>query len=169
MQSYPTREEALTVFDAARREHEDFLSTIPRERMADPDLAGGWSVKDVIAHVMAYRNSFTNSLEALAAGKPKPATPWPADLKGDDPVNEWIYEHYRDVPLDEVLREWEASFDRMRAAFVSLPDEILYDPDQFDWTEGRPLIVELPATYLQHFNEEHKPGIEAWLAGEKSI
>src|SRR6476661_4521871 len=74
MQPSPTREEALAVYDAARREHQDFLASIPREKMTEPGANGPWSVKDVIAHVMAYRNSFTASLEAIAAGKPKPPT-----------------------------------------------------------------------------------------------
>jgi hypothetical protein len=166
MQPSPTREEALAAFDAARLEHHDFLTSIPRERMTEPGANGPWSVKDVIAHVMAYRNSFTASLEAIAAGKPKPPTPWPADLVEDDPVNEWIYEHHKNDSLDDVLAGWEASFDRMRAAFIALPDEVLYDPERFDWTEGKTLIEALPETYLGHFNEEHAPLLRAWLAGE---
>ena len=43
-----TREEALVAFDAARREHQDFLATIPSERMTEPGATGPWSVKDVI-------------------------------------------------------------------------------------------------------------------------
>ncbi|MEO8285599.1 MAG: DinB family protein [Chloroflexota bacterium] len=168
MQPYPTREEALAMFDAARRQHQDFLASIPRERMTEPGATGLWSFKDVIAHVLAYRSSFTASLEALASGQAKPAPPWPADLQDDDSINAWIYEHHRDDRLDDLLSGWYASFDRMRAAFVALPDDVLYDPNYFSWTEGKPLIEALPDTYMGHFNEEHEPAIRAWLAGENA-
>ena len=36
---------------AARAEWEAALAEIPSERMTEPGLAGGWSVKDLIAHV----------------------------------------------------------------------------------------------------------------------
>src|SRR5215472_4695713 len=61
----PTREEALAVFDAARREHLDFLASIPRERMTEPGATGPWSVKDVIAHVTAWRG------RTIAGWKPR--------------------------------------------------------------------------------------------------
>ena len=79
-----TREEALDVFDAARREHQAFLASIPRERMTEPGATGPWSVKDVIAHVAAWRSRTLARLEAAAAGQPEPPPPWPAELDEDD-------------------------------------------------------------------------------------
>jgi hypothetical protein len=168
MTASTTREEALAVFDAARRENQDFLATIPRERMTEPGATGHWTVKDVIAHTTGWRNRFIAQLEAIAAGQPEPPAPWPAELTEDDDVNAWIYEQHRDEPLDDVLAGWDSSFDRLRAAFVALPDEVLYDPNYFSWAEGTPLIEVLPKTYMGHFNEEHEPVLRAWLAGAQA-
>jgi hypothetical protein len=161
-----SREEALAAFDSARREHQDFLAAIPRERMTEPGATGPWSVKDVIAHVAAWRRRTLARLEAAAAGKPEPPPPWPADLHDDDPINAWFYEQHRDEPLDAVLAEWNASFDRLRAAVVALPDKALFDPTYFPWMEGAALIEALRGGFLGHFREEHEPTLRAWLAGK---
>ncbi|HUS17298.1 MAG TPA: maleylpyruvate isomerase N-terminal domain-containing protein [Chloroflexia bacterium] len=159
-----TREEALAAFDAARREHQAFLAAIPRERMTEPGATGPWSVKDVIAHVAAWRGWTVARLEATAARRPEPPPPWPSGLNQDDPINAWFREQHRDEPLDAVLAGWDASFDRLRAACVSLPDEALFDPAYFPWMEGTALIEGLPGGFLGHFREEHEPALRAWLA-----
>ena len=133
MPPFLTREEALAVFDAARREHQNFLASIPRERMMEPGATGPWRVKDVIAHVAAWRARTQARLEAAAAGQPEPPPPWPAELEGDDSINAWFYAQHREEPLDAVLAEWNASFDRLRAVFRTLPDEVLFDPAYFPW------------------------------------
>src|SRR3954471_12713011 len=148
-----TREEALTAFDAARREHQSFLASIPQERMTEPGATGPWSAKDVIAHLTAWRSRTLARLEAAAAGKPGPPPPWPPELEEVDPVNEWFYEQHRDEPLDAVLAGWDASFDRLRAVVVALPDEALYDPAYFPWMEGSALNEEVQGGFLGHFTD----------------
>jgi hypothetical protein len=162
----PTREEALAAFDAARREHQAFLATIPRERMTEPGATGPWSVKDVIAHVAAWRGRTLDRLEAAAAGRPEPPPPWPPELDEDDPINAWFYEQHRDDPLDAVLARWDASFDRLLAAFMALPDEVVCDPAYFPWLEGITLAEAMHSGFLGHFQEEHEPVLRKWLAGE---
>jgi len=165
-----TREEALAAFDTGRREHMDFLASIPRELMTEPGATGPWSVKDVIAHVTAWRSRTLARLEAAAAGRPAPPLPWPPglgnpELDGYDAVNNWYYEQHRDEPLDAVLAGWDASFDRLRALFVALPDDVVFDPAYFPWLEGMSLVEALPGAFLSHFREEHEPVLRAWLAG----
>jgi len=161
-----TREEALTMFDVARREHKDFLASIPRKRMTEPGATGPWSVKDVIAHVGAWRSRTVARLEAAAAGQPEPHPPWPPELEEDDQINEWFYQQHRDEPLDAVLAGWDASFDRLRAVVVALPDEALFERSYFPWLEGSALIEVVPTGFLGHFNDEHEAILRAWLAGE---
>jgi hypothetical protein len=159
-----TRNEAIAAFDEARREHQQFLASIPRERMTEPGATGHWSVKDVIAHVTAWRGRTLARLEAAAAGRPEPPPPWPPELQEDDPINAWFYEQHRDDPLDSVLGGWDASFDRLRTVFVALPDEALYDPAYFPWLEGAALIEVVPGGFLGHFRDEHEPVLRTWLA-----
>ncbi|HUS13894.1 MAG TPA: maleylpyruvate isomerase N-terminal domain-containing protein [Chloroflexia bacterium] len=164
------RAEALAAFDAARREHQAFLDSIPRARMTEPGATGPWSAKDVIAHLVAWRRRTVARVEAAAAGRPEPPPPWPPELSdeemaGVELINSWMHAQHRDDPLDAVLSEWDASFDRLRAASVALPDAALLEPDYFPWMEGSPLIESLASGFLGHFHEEHEAALRAWLAG----
>jgi hypothetical protein len=160
----PSREEALAAFDTVRREHQNFLASIPRERMTESGATGPWSVKDVIAHAAAWRDRDIVRLEAAAAGQPEPPPPWPHDLHEDDPINAWMYEQHRDEPLDAVLAGWDASFDRLREICVALPDKSLLDPDYFRCLDGFPLFEALKVAFLGHFRDDHEPILRDWLA-----
>jgi len=163
MPSSLTREEALAAFDAKRREHQAFLASIPRERMLEPGATGPWSVRDVMAHVLAWRNRTLARLEAAAAGKADPPPPWPANLTEDDPINAWFHEQSRNESLDTVLAAWDASFDRARAVCLTLPDKVLSDPNYFPWMGGFTLIDALQNGFLGHFNDEHASVLREWL------
>jgi len=170
MPSSLNRDEALAAFDAARRAHQAFLDSIPRARMTEPGATGPWSAKDVIAHLAAWRRRTVGRLEAAAAGRPEPLPSWPAEMSDDemsgvDRINDWFYLQDRDTPLETVLAEWDASFDRLRAAAVALPDAALYDPGYFPWMDGSALIEGLAGGFLGHFHEEHEAVLRAWLAG----
>jgi uncharacterized damage-inducible protein DinB len=41
---------------AGREEWDALIAQIPDSARTEPALAGGWSVKDLIAHVAAYEN-----------------------------------------------------------------------------------------------------------------
>ena len=161
-----TREALLAAFDDARRAHLAFLATIPRERMMEPGAAGPWTFKDVVAHLTAWRAYTIARLEALAAGAPEPARPWPAELSdaGDDAINAWFYERDRDLPLDTVLANWESSFDQLAAVGATLPDAALFDPSFVPWMEGTALAAPIATGVLGHWREEHEPAVRSWLA-----
>lgn len=171
MSPAPTREEALAAFDAARREHQAFWAAIPRERMLEPGATGPWSVKDVIAHLTAWRSRTVARLEAAVAGQPEPPPPWPPDLMEtatDDSINAWFYQRDRDKSLDTVLAEWDNTFDQLRAACVALPDKALFDPAYFPWLEGAALIEVVGSGFLGHFRDEHEATLRGWLAGKST-
>ena len=163
-----TREEALAAFDAARREHQQFLASIPRERMTEPGATGPWSVKDVVAHLNAWRDRTVGRVEAAVTGQPEPPPPWPPELDDDDVINAWFYEQHRNDPLDDVLAKWDASFDRLRKATVAMPDKALFDPAHLPWMGGTALIEAVKIAFLGHFIEEHEAILRAWLAGKSN-
>ena len=163
-----TKDEVLVAFQAARREHEAFLAAIPRALMTVPGATGSWTVKDVIAHVAAWRRRTLARLEALQRGEPAPPPPWGAELAGadDDAINAWIYAQTHDQPLDSVLADWSASFDRIAGLLAALPEADLFDPQRFPFLEGQALADAAGQGFLGHFREEHEPTLRAWLAAQ---
>ena len=48
------RADLLERLQSGRREWDDLISSVPRERMLEPVWEGGWTIKDIVAHVDFY-------------------------------------------------------------------------------------------------------------------
>lgn len=126
--------------------------------MLEPGLPGGWSVKDVIAHVNWYEREMLGVLEQRALIG---SELWelPADER-----NVPIYKDGKDLPLDAVLAESSQLFERLWALVSGLADEDLVDSSRFDQMpeDWEPWKVLASNTY-EHY-QQHIPDIRAWLA-----
>ncbi|GMR09430.1 MAG: hypothetical protein BMS9Abin28_0248 [Anaerolineae bacterium] len=146
---------------AWRRDHAEWervLAEVSEDRMLEPGLPGGWSVKDVIAHVNWYEREMVGLLERRALTS---SELWklPADER-----NVPIYEAGKDLPLDEVLAESNQLFGRLWALVSELADEDLVESSRFDQMpeDWEPWEVLANNTY-EHYRQ-HIPDIRAWLA-----
>lgn len=82
---------------------EALLDEIGQAHMTQPEVAGGWSIKDIVAHLTGWRRRSVRRFQALLNHAPDFSPPWPPELREDDEINAWIYESNRDRPLAEVL------------------------------------------------------------------
>jgi len=140
-----------------RAEYERVLADVGEERMLEPDLPGGWSVKDVIAHVNWYEQEMVVLLDTRElAGSEL----WglPADER-----NIPIHEQNKDLVLDEVLAESNQVFERLWELISQLEDDDLMEASSFDQMpeDWEPWQVIASNTY-EHY-QEHVPDIRAWL------
>ena len=97
-----TRKEQL--LDELRDEQaqwEALLSDIGEDHMTQPDVAGGWSIKDIVAHLTGWRRRTVARLQAALRHEPTPPTPWPAQLQTDDEINAWIYADVFQTPRSD--------------------------------------------------------------------
>jgi hypothetical protein len=140
---------------------EDLLRQIGEDHMTQPDVAGGWSIKDIIAHLTGWRRRTVARFQAASRHESAPPPPWPSNLQTDDEINAWIYAANRDLPLADVLRDSRDVFDQLVEALAAFPEADLADPSRFPWMEGEPLSG---AAFFGHFHEEHESDMRAWLA-----
>jgi hypothetical protein len=160
-----TKASVLDAIDDERADWEALVAEIGPDRLDDPAFAGGWSFRDITAHLMSWRQYGIARLEAAAKGEPEPPAPWPSELQEDDEINAWFSERDRNIPTSEVMKTASNSYVRLRDAVSALPDAALTDPNWFSWTEGKPLGAWfLNRSYFGHLHEEHEPDIRAWLA-----
>jgi hypothetical protein len=159
-----TKAAVLEAIDAEHAYWEALVADVGLERMEDQAFAGGWSFKDIVAHLMGWRMRTVERLEAASRGEPDPPPPWPVNLEEDDEINAWIYEREKDRPLPDVLQTASTSFVRLRNAIDALPEEALTDRIWFPWmggdTIGEPII---DRSFFSHLHEEHEPDIRAWI------
>jgi hypothetical protein len=157
-----TKEELIAEIRADRAFWRSLVDEVGRDRMDEPGPMGEWTFKDLAAHLAGWRNHRIAELEAAGRGEPLPPPPWPAELDEDDDTNAWIYQHARNRSLDEVLADYDSTFERLAAALEAFPPETLADPDATPWTAGTAL---LDVDFTDHLHEEHVPSIRAWLDG----
>ncbi len=102
-----SKTELLERMRAGREEWDALIAQIPDSARTEPALAGGWSVKDLIAHVAAYENWTAAQIRAANEGR----APTNRELYGTeetpdypegwdlDRQNAMIYARYKDTPL----------------------------------------------------------------------
>ncbi len=145
---------------AEQSQWEALLQEIGEEHMTQPGVAGEWSIKDIVAHLTAWRRRTVGRFQAALRHEPAPPPPWPAQLRTDDEINAWFYAADRDRTLADVLRESREVFEQLAGALAAFPEADLLDPARFPWLEGEPLTA---AVLFGHFHEEHEPDMRAWL------
>jgi hypothetical protein len=137
------------------------VTEVGRERMNEPGPMGEWTFKDLTAHLAAWRNCRIPMIEALARREPLPPAPWPADMEGDDDaINAWFQQRDRDRTVDDVLDDYDQSFDRLATAIEALPEDVARDPNALPWAPG---YVVVDIDFTEHLHDEHLPSIRAWL------
>jgi hypothetical protein len=137
------------------------LDDIGEANMTQPEVAGGWSIKDIVAHLTEWRRRTVKRFQATLNHEPDIVlSPWPPELQDDDEINAWIYEYNRDRPLADVLSASREVFQQLMDTIAAFSDDELQDPQRFKWLEGEPLSGRF---VFSHFHEEHEPDMRAWL------
>jgi hypothetical protein len=156
-----TTAQLLEVMRTARANWESLLAEVGEARLTEPGVEGDWSLKDIIAHITYFETWATNCLMAIRRGEPLSQL----EYKGlsIDEENALIYERQRSLPLADVLRGSQISFQRSIESVQGLPDNDLYDLEftrtfGADWT-----IFDLIAgDTFEHYND-HSTSVRAWL------
>lgn len=151
--------------EAIRREREALKATLEplsQDQMVEAGVEGHWSVKDILCHISAWENRMVQWL-AEALGGEVPEMPGPGLTWDDmDRLNEQSYLANKDRALDDVLAESEGSYQRGLEAVQELSDEILTDPDRFEWMGGATLGRLVGANTWWHYRDHHGE-IRKWL------
>jgi hypothetical protein len=136
------------------------LDEIGEANMTQPEVAGGWSIKDIVAHLTGWRRWTVRRFQATLHHEPDVPPPWPSELQEDDAINAWIYQSNRNRPVADVLSDSREVFQHLVDAMEAFSEDELQDPRRFAWLEGEPLSGKL---FFSHFHQEHEPDMRAWL------
>jgi alkylated DNA repair dioxygenase AlkB len=116
-----TRAEFVRSVRAERQVWQSLVAEVGPARMDEPGAMGEWTFKDMVAHLLGWRNHRIRQLKAATRGGPEPAPPWPPKLD-DDRVNDWLRRWAAVRSLDDVLAEYDASFEHLAKALEALPE-----------------------------------------------
>ncbi len=159
-----TRDELLRRIRADRQRFDAILAGVPRERLAEPLLPGGWSIKDVMAHIAWGDRQGIGVIEARALVG--------SDLwnLSEDERNEAVVRESRSRDLDEVLQEYRAAYEDYLSALSQLTDEDLNEPERFSGlTERIPGWRPWRVLYDPEHYDEHGQTIESSVANRHGV
>lgn len=147
--------EVLALLDGARARLDAALADIPRERMEASELDGGWSAKDVVAHITWSEREMVGVLRQRALTG---SELW--ELSRDE-RNAAVFAENRDRPLDDVLDEAQRVFAELRAEIALLSDAELNDPAAIAGLPGEFTPWQLLAGNSWAHYPEHLPALQA--------
>jgi len=156
-----TRTEQTDKLRADQRFWRDLVTEVGPPRYAVPGPMGEWTFGDLAGHLLGWRNRTIARLEAAGRGEPEPPNPWPAELDDDDIINDWIHEQHAGRSPEQLVQDYDASYDRLIHALDSIPDEKLTDPNAMPWA-GEALV---DVDFTDHLHDEHVSSVRAWLDG----
>ncbi|HLW02794.1 MAG TPA: ClbS/DfsB family four-helix bundle protein [Ktedonobacterales bacterium] len=145
---------------AEQAKWEALLTDIGEAHMTQPEVAGGWSIKDIVAHLTGWRRRSVARFQAALRHESSFSPPWPPNLETDDEINAWIYAGNHDKSLADVLQESRDVFQQLVDTLSAFPETALLDPQRFGWTDDD---APTGAAFFAHFHEEHEPDMRAWL------
>ena len=129
------KHELLNEIQLERSALDDTLALLtPRQMTRAGVTRGGWSVKDVLAHLIEWQQM---NLDWYAAGLrgEKPAMPAPGFTLRELPrLNEMIYRKHHRRSLEAVLQDYRSYHDRIVALIEALPNSDLVTLGRFSWT-----------------------------------
>jgi hypothetical protein len=146
---------------------EELLSSLGEERITWRRLESDWTIKDVIAHLMAWQQVSIARLEAAQLGRDPVLPGWLVGLDPESEVdlegfNARIYETYREQPWSRVHQKWREGFLRFLKLGQEIPANNLMDTEKYPWLKGYSLFAVLQGSY-EHHHDEHLIPLLAWL------
>ncbi len=158
----------LEIMAALKREFhrwDDLLAELKEDQVAEPLEDSEWTVKDLVAHLLAWQQ-VTNARLNAALRDELPVYPdWQIGLDPEsegtlDKFNARIFQTFQNQPWEEVYWSWRDGFQKVINLADQIPEANLLEEDKFTWLPGHALIAVLDGT-LAHHHQEH---LEALLA-----
>ena len=129
------KRELLDEIRQQRAALDDALAVLTPRQMTQPGVTrGGWSVKDVLAHLVAWQQLNLGWYEAGLRGE-KPAMPAPGYTLRDLPrLNQMLYRRHHRRSLRAIRADYVAYHERMVDLIRGLSDADLVTLGRFNWT-----------------------------------
>ncbi len=141
---------------------EELLDAMPEEQIVAPQLSAGWSIKDVVAHLMAWQQVSIARLEAARSGTMPVLPAWfegldPEAEEDPEELNATLRSTYCEEPWSVVHASWRDGFLRFLYLAERIPADELFDTEKYQWLRGYSLYAVLQGSYVHHHDDHYEP------------
>jgi hypothetical protein len=143
------RTDLLTTMADGRAALRITLAPLTNAEMEVP-VNGAWSRRDVLAHLEAWERRVAALFETLRSGADPGAV---SDGEETDVLNARFFEEGRHRTLADVRRGEEDAYQSLARLVEDAPEDDLFDPERFAWTEGRPFCDWILGNTAEHYAE----------------
>ncbi len=144
---------------------EGVISGIEADRMEVPKF-GGWSVKDILAHITAWeRFMCLHYLQHQAAHEAFGLSPEEFEALEEDGFNVLLYERNRDRALEAIRSEFHAFHEQAMRDVREMSFEEMLGERLVGDRADEPMLVAIAANTYDHY-KEHRESIEALIDSE---
>jgi hypothetical protein len=129
------KKELLREIQFERAALDEAISGLPARKMTRAGVTrGGWSVKDILAHIVEWQKMNLMWYHEGLKGN-TPSIPAPGFTMREIPrLNELIFRKYHRMSLQAVLAEYKLYHRRIVALIRALPDSDLVTLGNYSWT-----------------------------------
>lgn len=143
---------------SSRRYFAEQWAGLSEPQFLDPGVEAGWSLKDIIAHVVSWESWMCENLETAVAGGIPVIPQSEADV---DRMNAAFTAENNAKSLAQVLAEFAENEEKIDRAITAVPEEALLQRDYFTWRQGNPLTWMVGGNTFGHYRE-HAASIQEW-------
>ena len=146
-----TKADLLESIKTSQEQLEKKYAKLTPEQMVWHGSMGDWSVKDILAHLVDWEQRLI-SWYRLGVNGGVPETPAPGMSWRDLPVlNQVGYEIHKDESLQDVLDQYETSYQELLALVEGMTEEEIFEPGYYPWTGESSLLPWITANTSSHY------------------
>jgi len=160
-----SKDQLLKDIQTERRRLEKNLFLLSAEDMLQPGVTGVWSVKDILAHLVAWEKLFMEWYQIGVQGGSSTIEPVGMCRTAMDALNQQIYEVNRWRSLDEVISEFHSSHQQVVAVIEGISEGDIFAQDRFTWTGSLTLADYIAGNTCNHYAWANSQ-IRKWLKQE---
>jgi hypothetical protein len=138
------RSQLLKKLDGAWQTFQESYAGLSDAELLEPGVTGAWSVRDIVAHVTWWEEEALIQLPVILEGGTPPR--YSLTYGGIDAFNALKAGQKSQLPLEEVLREHEATHRRLIAFIQDAPEEQIFRKTRF----RRRLRLDTYSHYPEH-------------------
>lgn len=165
-----TKQELLNEIERAHQDLVRVLASMSDEEKTAPILQDGWSVKDSLAHLVAWEKMTMEWLARSFLGEhvKRFIDGFQYDTEEQrEPVmqalNQHLFEQNKDRALDDLMRDFRTTHRAMLDFVTQMDERDIFDPNRFAWRQGSPAFDMIAGNTYDHY-AEHQGWILEWRA-----
>jgi hypothetical protein len=139
---------------AMQKEHqalEKLLSGLTSEQMTHVNSTLERSAKDVLAHLFEWEQMCLGWYQAGLRGEKPPLPAEGFNWAQLPALNQRIYEKHRDLPLEDVMQQFQASYQQILQTVQELSQEELFTPGHYGWTGKNAMAAYFIGSTSSHY------------------